>query len=63
MSVLQGIGNLFYNTVSGTSTLQDLASKVTELFLPMLQQEGELYPFSTIAFPTGVAVSGHCVCL
>lgn len=41
VSVLQGIGNLFYNTVSGTSSLQELATKVTELFLPTLQQEGE----------------------
>ncbi|PVD31523.1 hypothetical protein C0Q70_06936 [Pomacea canaliculata] len=39
VSVLQGIGNLFYNTVSGTSSLQELATKVTELFLPTLQQE------------------------
>ena len=49
MSVLQGIGNLFYNTVSGTATLQDLASNVTELFLPTLQQEGELSPFSALS--------------
>ena len=46
MSVLQGVGNLFHNTVSGTSSLQDLASTVTELFLPTLQQEGELRPLT-----------------
>ncbi|XP_076452806.1 stalled ribosome sensor GCN1-like [Babylonia areolata] len=39
VSVLQGIGNLVHNTVSGTASVQDLATKVTEMFLPTLQQE------------------------
>lgn len=39
ISVLQGIGNLFYNSVSGTASVQELVSKVTELFLLTLQQE------------------------
>ncbi|KAK7087777.1 stalled ribosome sensor GCN1-like [Littorina saxatilis] len=39
ISVLQGIGNVFYNTVSGATSLQDLATTVTELYLPTLQQE------------------------
>ncbi|KAL8584753.1 hypothetical protein ACOMHN_035672 [Nucella lapillus] len=39
VSVLHGIGSLVHTTVSGTASLQDLATKVTTMFLPMLQQE------------------------
>ncbi|CAL1534334.1 unnamed protein product [Lymnaea stagnalis] len=39
ISVLQGIGNLVYNTVSGTSSLQSLSTTISEMFLPTLQQE------------------------
>ncbi|XP_005111057.1 eIF-2-alpha kinase activator GCN1 [Aplysia californica] len=39
ISVLQGIGNLVHNTVSGTLSLQSLSSTVSEMFLPTLQQE------------------------
>ncbi|KAI8491413.1 eIF-2-alpha kinase activator GCN1, partial [Branchiostoma belcheri] len=38
MGVLTGLGNLSYNTVSGSGT-QTLASVVTEMFVPYLQQE------------------------
>ena len=41
ISVLQGIGNLVHNTVSGTQSLQSLSSAVSEMFLPTLQQEGK----------------------
>ncbi|XP_055861350.1 eIF-2-alpha kinase activator GCN1-like [Biomphalaria glabrata] len=39
ISVLQGIGNLVYNTVSGTNSLQSLSTTISEMFLPTLQQE------------------------
>ncbi|XP_078600399.1 stalled ribosome sensor GCN1-like [Branchiostoma floridae x Branchiostoma japonicum] len=38
MGVLTGLGNLSYNTVSGSGT-QTLSSMVAELFIPYLQQE------------------------
>ncbi|GFR94660.1 translational activator GCN1-like, partial [Elysia marginata] len=37
--ILGGVGNLVYNTVSGTSTLQALSTTVALMFLPTLQQE------------------------
>ncbi|XP_067680434.1 stalled ribosome sensor GCN1-like [Haliotis asinina] len=39
LSVLQGVGSLFYNTVSGSTSLQNLSITVTEFFLTTLQQE------------------------
>ncbi|CAG5130064.1 unnamed protein product, partial [Candidula unifasciata] len=39
ISVLQAIGNLVHNTVSGYSSLQALSSSICEMFLPTLQQE------------------------
>ena len=41
MGMLTGIGNLSHNTVSGTNTLQNLSGTVAELFIPILQQEGQ----------------------
>ena len=40
MGMLTGIGNLSQNTVSGANTLQNLGGTVAELFIPVLQQEG-----------------------
>ena len=40
MGMLTGIGNLSHNTVSGANTLQNLSGTVAELFIPVLQQEG-----------------------
>ncbi|XP_050410272.2 eIF-2-alpha kinase activator GCN1 [Patella vulgata] len=39
LSVLTAIGNIFYNTVSGTTSVHNLSVTVSELFLPTLQTE------------------------
>ena len=40
ISVLQAIGNVSKNAVSGANTLQNLSTNVTENFLTLLQTEG-----------------------
>ena len=40
MSVLQAIGNMSSNAVSGATTLQDLAGSIVESFIPLLTTEG-----------------------
>lgn len=42
ISVLQAIGNMTQNAVSGATTLQDLAGSVVELFIPLLSTEGTI---------------------
>ena len=44
MGLLAGIGNFSYNTVGGGNSMQNLASSVAELFIPVLQQEGDIFP-------------------
>ncbi|XP_052799821.1 eIF-2-alpha kinase activator GCN1-like [Mya arenaria] len=39
MSVVQAVGNMSCNSVSGPTTLQDLSATVTELFIPLLSTE------------------------
>lgn len=41
ISVLQAIGNVSQNSVSGANTLESLSTTVVEKFLPLLQSEGE----------------------
>jgi len=40
VSVLQAIGNMSSNAVSGATTLQDLAGSIVESFIPLLTTEG-----------------------
>jgi hypothetical protein len=42
ISVLQAVGNLSKNTVSGAPTLQNLSTSIVELFIPVLSSEGKL---------------------
>jgi len=42
LGILNGIGQLSHHTVSGSVSVQSLATTATECFIPVLQQEGEL---------------------
>lgn len=42
IDMLTGVGNLSYNTVSGTNSVQSLSGTVAEHFIPLLQQEGRI---------------------
>ena len=46
LSVLTGIGNLSYNTVSGNTSVQQLTTAVVLQFIPFLQQEGKRLMYS-----------------
>ena len=46
--VLQAVGNVSKNTVSGASTLQDLSTTVSELFIPLLTTEGRDTVFNSL---------------
>lgn len=50
ISVLQAIGNVSKNAVSGANTLQNLSTNVSENFLTLLQAEGMLkyHIFTTV---------------
>ena len=41
LAMLAGVGNMSYNTVSGTSSVQSLSEEVATMFIPILQQEGK----------------------
>lgn len=46
VDVLQAVGSMSKNTVSGAPTLQNLSTSVVELFIPFLSSEGKSLTFS-----------------
>lgn len=50
ISVLQAIGNVSKNAVSGANTVQNLSTNVSENFLSLLQSEGKLLQSFVIKF-------------
>ena len=52
MGMLAGIGNLSYNTVSGTQSVQSLSDDVATEFIKTLQTEGEGSHTVSICIPS-----------